>query len=92
MFNLLPDNLRKIIKREYNWRRLVIILTFILLFQAVIIVFVLPSWFISFYNERGVRLELNEFNKYLSSLGKDVTIPNIKSLNTKLKYIDVSLG
>lgn len=91
MFNLLPENLRKSIVSEYRLRLVVIVIVFIILIQVSFLVFLFPSWLVSFYKEKEFSLQSDEVNKSLSTLDISSTTSFIKSFNTKLGIINDSL-
>lgn len=91
MFNLLPENLREGIKKDYNLRKVVLVLIFLIFVQAAFLIFLFPTWLISGYKERDSAGRGEEMNKYLSSLNIASTTSSIKSINSKLLVIDKSL-
>lgn len=92
MFNLLPENLRVDIKKEYFIRKVVLSLIFVIFLQIVFFIFILPSWLISSYKEKEVVAKGEEMNKYLSSLNVASTTSNIRAINQKLAVIDGALS
>ncbi len=52
MFNELPDIFKKEIKSEYNLRRIVVILVCFIFLQISFLIFILPSWLVSFYKQQ----------------------------------------
>ncbi len=91
MFNLLPNILRDGLHKEYNFRKIVLILLFILFVQISFLVFIFPTWLVSNSREREVAVRGEAMNKYLSSLNIASTTSNIKSINAKLSVIDKTL-
>lgn len=91
MFNLLPDNLRKIIVKEYSLRRAIVILFFIIFIQISFMVFLMPTWLISTYKEEDVVLRGADMNGRLSNLNIASTTDDIKSLNNKVSVIQTYL-
>lgn len=91
MFNLLPNTLRDGIKKEYNLRKVILILLFIVFIQVTFMVFLMPTWLISKYKEVDLVNKGQALNSYLSSLDIASTTSNIKTINTKLSVIDKSL-
>ncbi len=92
MFNLLPENLRVNIKKEYFVRKVVLSLVFVIFLQTVFLIFIFPSWLISSYKEKEVVSRGEEMNKYLSSLNVASTTSNIRMINQKLAVIDGALS
>lgn len=91
MFNLLPNNLRESLKKEYNFRKIVLSLLFVLFIQISFLIFIFPTWLVSNSKEREVAIRGEAMNKYLSSLNIASTTSNIKSINAKLAVIDKAL-
>ncbi len=91
MFNLLPENLKQAIKREYRFRKLTIILIFILCIQISFLIVIFPSWIISLYNEKEIVAQSEDMNKSLSDLNVAPIIDTIKALNKKLQTLNSSL-
>lgn len=91
MFNLLPENLRKKIVKEYKARLVVICILFIVLIQVSFLIFLFPSWLVSHYKEQNYSLQSDELNKTLSTLDISSTTSFIKSFNTKIGIINDSL-
>ncbi len=92
MFNLLPDNLKKKIKKQYNLRRVIIVLLFFIFIQISFMIFLLPTWLMSSYKEEDVNLRGIDLNNYLASLNIASTTENIKSLNSQLSVMDKALS
>ncbi len=91
MFNLLPENLRKQITGEYRLRLAVISILLVIFIQVSFLVFLSPSWLVSYYKEKEYSLQSDELNKSLSTLDISSTTAFIKSFNTKLGIINDSL-
>ena len=91
MFNLLPENLRKEIVKEYRFRLSIIIILFVIIIQLSFLVFLFPSWLTSFYKEKDFSARGDEADRSLLSLDISSTTAYIKSLNSTLSVIDNSL-
>lgn len=91
MFNLIPKNLMADIKREYLYRKITVIMLFVIFIQIAFLVFGFPVWLISKYNQGDVELRADSMNAYLSSLNIASTTDSIKSINAKLSVIDKNL-
>ena len=91
MFNLLPDNLRIKIKLDYNHRRLVTVLIFMIITQASFLVFIFPTWITSFYKEKEVSGQLQKNNNTGPYSNIDTVTPIIKSINSKLNVLNNTL-
>lgn len=87
MFNLLPENLRNRIKKEYRFRLAIVVLLFIILSQISFIIFLFPSWLISFYKEKDFMVKSDEISKTISALDVASTTSFIRTLNEKLLNI-----
>ncbi len=92
MFNLLPENLKDKIKSEYRARRFIIILFFIISLQATFLVFLFPSWFISFSREKTSISRSDQANAYFAILDSTNVVSLVKSINTRLRIIDNELS
>ena len=92
MFNLLPEALKKIIKKDYNLRRFTIILLFLVFIQVSFVIFLLPIWLSSSYKEKEYILMRDEMNNNLSVLNIASTTNNIKILNNNLTIMDKVLS
>lgn len=88
MFNLLPENLRERIKKEYRFRLTIVVLSFIILSQISFLVFLFPSWLISFYKEKDFIVKSDEISKTISALDVASTTSFIKVLNERLLNIN----
>ncbi len=91
MFNLLPEKIRAEIRKEYNHRRLVMILVFVIFLQVAFTIFLFPTWLMSVNKEKDVMMRSEDMNKNLSSLNISSTTSNIKSINSILTIIDSKL-
>ncbi len=91
MFNLLPENLKDTIRKEYKFRKIIVILLFIISLQISFLIFIFPTWLISLYNEKEVLAESENVKKQLSDLNISPATLTIKSLNTKLNIINTTL-
>lgn len=91
MFNLLPDHLKEKIKSEYNIRRIIVVFIFLIFIGAVSLVFMFPSWIVSFYKEKDISSQVESTQ---SSLEADVATfaATIKQINAELKTIDTTLA
>lgn len=88
MFNLLPDNLRNKIKKDYRFRLSIVVLLFIILTQVSFLIFLFPSWLISYYREKDYLVKNDEISKNISAIPVASTTAVIKSLNEKLLNIN----
>ena len=88
MFNLLPKNLKEKIKTEYKLRKITVILIFIICLQLSFLIFLTPSWLISFYKEKEVTSQSEEIKKHLSDSSLSEVIVTIRGINTKLNIIN----
>ncbi len=91
MFNLLPENLRKSIVSEYRLRLTVVVMFFVILIQISFLIFLFPSWLVSFYKEKDFSNQSDELSKSLSTLDISSTTSFIKSFNSKIGIINESL-
>ncbi len=91
MFNLLPENLRNKIKKEYRFRLAIVVLSFVILSQISFLVFLFPSWLISFYKEKDYLVKSDEISKTISALDVASTTSFIKVLNQKLSNINEAM-
>ncbi len=92
MFNLLPDNLKNSIKKDYNLRRLIVVLLFLIFIQISFMVFLFPIWLSSYYKEKEYITMRDEMNSNLSVLNIASTTSNIKTLNNNLAIMDKVLS
>ena len=91
MFNLLPDNLKEKIKKEYKTRLLVVVLLFGLFIQILFLVFIFPSWVLSLYREKEDIVQLDKINQSALSKETETVTSVIKSMNIKLDILDKTL-
>jgi len=91
MSNLLPENLRDKIKKEYKLRLVIVSIIIVIIIQISLIIFMIPSWLSSFYKEKDFSLKNEEMSQFLSTLDIASTTSYIKLVNTKLATIDKSL-
>ncbi len=88
MFNLLPENLRKVIKREYNLRLAIIVLLFIIFIQISSMIFLLPTWLITDYKEKDLQSRADFIKTGQVNLNIASTTENIKKINNQLSIMD----
>ena len=93
MFNLLPKNLKEKIKAEYRLRLLIAVFIFVLCTQVLFLVFLFPSWLISYQKEKEALAEIervnqDKFTPETDSTASVIALTNLKLniLNTVLKY------
>lgn len=91
MFNLLPENLKDEIRKEYKLRRLTVILVFVLAVQASFLIFLFPTWLISVYKEKEIVSQSEQMAKFLADSNVAPATNVIKSLNSKLNVINSAL-
>lgn len=91
MFNLLPENLRNAVIKEYRLRLTVVVMVFVILIQVSFLVFLFPSWLVSFYKEKDFSTQSDELSKSLSTLDISSTTSFIKSFNNKIGIINNAL-
>lgn len=91
MFNLLPENLKEKIKKEYKLRLTIIAILFVIIAQLTFLIFLLPSWLNSYYKQKEYSGRKNEVSNFLSSLDISSTTAYIKSTNSILTIINDSL-
>jgi len=91
MFNLLPENIKSKIIKEYKLRLVVVSLIFVLFIQLSFLVFLVPTWVSSFYKEKEAIESSNQMNVFLSTLNISSTTSFVKSVNSKLSIINNSL-
>lgn len=90
MFNLIPDSLRGTIKSEYRLRLSVMALVFIISIEVAFLVFITPSWMISYYREKDAMADIQKINDASTSTGAPIQ-PTIKALNIKFSVVDTAL-
>ncbi len=91
MFNLLPENLKDKIKKDYKLRKITVILIFFVCVLFSALIFLLPSWLVSYYNEKEVVLDHKQMQDNLSDLNISSVLSTIKTINTKLNIINSNL-
>lgn len=92
MFNLLSQNLKNEIKKEYKIRKLIMVLTFALAIQVSFMVFILPTWLSSFYKEKVMLSDSNKLNQNLSESSVESVSAEILKINQQLNIINNSLN
>lgn len=88
MFNLLPENLKERIKKEYRLRLAIVILSFVVMSQIFFLIFLFPSWLNSYSKEKDYLVKSDEINKTISALDVASTTSFINFLNKKLLTIN----
>ncbi len=88
MFNLLPESIKDVIRKEYRLRLFIIILSFIVAVQISFLVFLFPSWLISSYKENDFLVRSDEANRAIVSLDIASTTESIRLLNEKTVLLD----
>ncbi len=91
MFNLLPENIRRVITIEYRMRLFIIVIVFIIALEGSLLIFLFPSWLNSYYKEKDVAGRTEDLNDSLSTLDINTTTSFIKSVNNTLKILDDNL-
>ena len=91
MFNLLPDILKARLKSEYRLRHLIVILGFVIFLQITFLIFLSPSWVITFYKEKDAVSMTNLANQSVSSTTSASLSAVIVGTNDKLKVLNNSL-
>lgn len=91
MFNLLPVDIKESIAREYSHKRLLVILFFVVCVQATMLVFIFPTWLVSFYKEKEIIAESQKVNNNLNDSNVSPATTEIKSINSRLNVINTSL-
>ncbi|MES3004969.1 MAG: hypothetical protein V4690_02555 [Patescibacteria group bacterium] len=87
MFNVLPDNLKQEIKKQYGARRFVVILNFIIFIQIFTLIAFFPSWVTSFYNQKEAASVVAESEDALLIEEVEELSSQIQSINKKLEII-----
>ena len=97
MFNVLPHILKAKIKAEYQVRYVTLVLLLILFLQISFLIFLSPSWIISFYRERDASTQMENIKqsplaKGASPIASVITDTNKKLflLNSLLQYPEVA--
>jgi hypothetical protein len=90
MFNVLPDNLKEKIKKQYRLRRLVVVLIFVLFVQISFLIFLFPSWIMSEYKERDSLDQINFQNSSVISQNTDAVLQTINDTNTAIDVINTA--
>lgn len=88
MFNLLPENIKVSLKKEYSIRRFIIVMFFIAIVQITFLVFIFPTWMVSAYKEEVISEEYDKFNKISSDSNIDPIADRIQSINKKLGILN----
>ncbi len=91
MFNLLPQNIKNRIIKEYSLRRLIVIFAFVLCLQILFVIFIFPTWYVSSSNERSLALETQDLNNYLVKSDSGKIASTINDINTKIKLLNTTL-
>jgi len=91
MFNLLPTSLKAIIKKEYKLRKAVVILAFVVFIEVTIIIFVFPSWLVTYNNENEVKDEYESLKSEIIDVNVSPAIESIKAINSKLNILNSNL-
>jgi hypothetical protein len=92
MFNVLPDIFKKEIKSEYYLRRIIVSLLFVIFIQVAFLVFIFPSWLVSFYHQKEVSTEMNSQKSNAASKNINNILQTISLTNQNLGTIDHSFG
>lgn len=92
MFKLLPEKEKRIIKKEYNLRRFVVVTIFVGAIFFIAIITILPSYITSIY-KREETSQIMENTKKLSDLKDEVSINNqLSEINDQIKILEPSLS
>lgn len=91
MFNLLPENLKESIRKEYKHKRLVVILFFIVSVQATFLIFLFPTWLVSYHKQMEISTQSEQMSKFLNDSNTNPATSVIKSINSKLNVINSAL-
>lgn len=91
MFNVLPENLKMQIKKEYRLRLLIVIFICIIFVLSSLLIFMLPPWVISSYKEWDVSSRVSNVSKSLSASNANAISAVVSSTNLKLNIINNTL-
>jgi hypothetical protein len=91
MFNLIPDSLRATIRSEYRLRLSIVAIVFIVIAEVIFLVFILPSWMVSYYREQDAISDTQKVNDAESNTADAPVQPTIKALNIKMGIVDTAL-
>lgn len=92
MFNLLPESLKQQIKSEYNYRKVSLILIFIIAIQVSFLIFLFPSWIISRIREESLSAEIKKVNEVNLSSDANKIKDKIKIINNEVNLLNTTLG
>ena len=91
MFNLLPENLKKIVRSEYLFRFLVTATVCLIILELCFMVVLAPSWFLVFYKEKALENNIEEMKRLEGLKNVETFSSNIKLLNSQLHILDTRL-
>ena len=87
MFNVLPDNVKKEIKREYKIRLIATSLTFIICLQLLFLIFLLPSWFLAVSKERDAMAQADSLSASVGSVSTAPAASVVADTNERLRLL-----
>jgi len=90
MFNLLPQDEKQKIMRQYKSRRMVVILLFSFFIFLSGAIFLLPSYILTLYREREVLVQAKIVENVSKGKNKAELVGKIKALNEKIRNIKAS--
>lgn len=84
MFNVLPDNFKKVIKSQYKKRRLVVCFLAVILLQISFFIFILPSYIFLVTEKRNLLAE-SQRSEVSNVLGNNITASKVfRNVNNDL--------
>jgi hypothetical protein len=92
MFNALPEDLKKEIKKEYRLHRTLVTLFAVFFLQICFLIAIFPTWANSYFKEKGLATQIEDMNNSQSYQDADAVYSIIESTNLKLRVINVNLA
>ncbi len=91
MFNLLPKNLKEIIRFEYKIRLLITAFISLIFLEFCFIIILLPSLFFVFYKENALQSGIENIRQTSRVESTDPIIAELKGINARLYILNTRL-
>ncbi len=91
MFNVLPDIFKNDIRKNYSFRRWVVVCLCIVGIQISLLIFALPSIVVSHYKEKELQLDVDAFHSLRIASRSNAPLDIIPRTNNMLHILDTTL-
>ena len=91
MFNLLPEDIKKTIRTDYRLRFWVVAIAICVFVQVSFLIFLSPSWLLSFYTERDLVSQTESVKRSSETADAQSIASQVSGINSKINIVTSSL-